>query len=98
MGVGGDKNAKGMIMKTKDSDTGDNTNIKINSNTNTDTNIHINININPSNNTKSRAGGLLSKIHVEFHVSWHRFPNMASDWLAAVLPANWMPGLNILVK
>ena len=37
--------------------------------------------------------GLLSKIHV----SWQGFSNMASDWLAAVLPVNQMPGLKIFV-
>ena len=29
--------------------------------------------------------GLLSDIHVKFHVSWQGFSNMAYDWLAAVL-------------
>ena len=42
--------------------------------------------------------GLLSKIHVKFHVSYQGFSNMASDWLAAVLPANQMPGLKIFVN
>ena len=36
--------------------------------------------------------GLLCKIHV---VSQQGFSNMASDWLAAVLPANQMPDLKI---
>ena len=37
--------------------------------------------------------GLWSKIHVEFYVSQQAFSYKASDWLAAVLPANQMPGL-----
>ena len=41
--------------------------------------------------------GLLSKIHVKFCVSWQGFPNMASDWLVAVLPANQMPSLKFFV-
>ena len=40
--------------------------------------------------------GLLSEIHVYIHVSEQRFSNMAFDWLAAVLPANQMPGLKNL--
>ena len=43
------------------------------------------------------AGGLLSKIHVKFYVNWQEFSSMASDWLAAVLPANQMPSLLIFV-
>ena len=42
--------------------------------------------------------GLLSKIRVKFHVCKLGFSNMASDWLAAVLPANQMPGLKIFVN
>ena len=42
--------------------------------------------------------GLLSKIHVKFDVSQQGFSNIASDWLAAVLPANHMPGLKIFVN
>ena len=41
---------------------------------------------------------LLSKIHVKFHVGLQGFSNMASDWLAAVLPANQTPGLRIFVN
>ena len=41
---------------------------------------------------------ITKQIHVKFHVSWQRFSNMASDWLAAVLPANQMPGLKICVN
>ena len=42
--------------------------------------------------------GLLSKIHVQFHVSQLGFSDMASDWLAAVLPANEMTCLKIVVN
>ena len=42
--------------------------------------------------------GLLSKIHVKFHVRLQGFSNIASDWLVAVLPANQMPGLKILTN
>ena len=42
--------------------------------------------------------GIQSKIHIKFHVLWQGFSNMASDWLAAVLPANQMPGLKIFVN
>ena len=35
------------------------------------------------------------KINAEIHVSWQRFSNMTSDWLAAVLPAYQKPGLKI---
>ena len=45
--------------------------------------------------TPVRAGG---EIHVEFHVTQQSFSNMASDWLAAVLSANQMPGWNIFVN
>ena len=38
--------------------------------------------------------GLLSKIHVKNYGSWH----MASDWLAALLPANQKAGLEIFVS
>ena len=41
---------------------------------------------------------LLSKIHVKFHVGWQGFSNVASDWLAAVLLANQMPGLKTSVN
>ena len=47
--------------------------------------------------TQIQDWGLLSKIHVKSHVSLQGFSNMASDWLAAVLPANQMPGLKIFV-
>ena len=42
--------------------------------------------------------GLLSEIHAKFHASSQGFSNMASDWLAAVLPAKQMPGLKICVN
>ena len=42
--------------------------------------------------------GLLSKFHVKIHVSKQGFSSMASDWLAAVLCANQMSGLKILVN
>ena len=42
--------------------------------------------------------GLLSKIHVKIHVRWQEFSNMASNWLAALQPANQMPGLKIFVN
>ena len=42
--------------------------------------------------------GLPSKIHVKFHVNKHGFSNMATDWLAAVLPANQIPALKIFVN
>ena len=45
-----------------------------------------------------RSSGLPIKIHMKFHVSQLGFSNVASDWLAAVLPANQMPGLKIFVK
>ena len=41
---------------------------------------------------------LLGKIHVKFHVNLQAFSNMASDLLAAVQPANQMPGLKIFVS
>ena len=41
--------------------------------------------------------GLLGKIHVKFYASYQGFSNMASDWLAAVLPANQMPGWRSLL-
>ena len=44
------------------------------------------------------AGGLLSKIHIKSHVSEQGFSNMAFDSLTAVLPANQMPGLKIVVN
>ena len=37
---------------------------------------------------KHPGWGLLSKIHVRFHVVLQWFYNMASDWLSAVLPVN----------
>ena len=39
--------------------------------------------------------GLLSKTHVKF--SLQGCSNMGSDWLAAVLPANEKPGLQIFL-
>ena len=48
--------------------------------------------------TTSLGCGLLSKTHVKFHVSKQGFSSMASDWLAAVLPANQMPGMKIFVN
>ena len=39
--------------------------------------------------------GLLREFHVKIYVKSQGFSNMASDWLAAVLPANQMPGLKI---
>ena len=47
---------------------------------------------------KEMCWGLLCKIHVNFHVSQQGFSDMASDWLAAVLPADQMPGLEIFVN
>ena len=41
--------------------------------------------------------GLLSKIHVKFYASLQGLSNMASDWRAALLPANKMLGLKIFV-
>ena len=35
--------------------------------------------------------GLLRNPHVKIHVSWQRLSNIASDWLAAQLPANQKP-------
>ena len=40
----------------------------------------------------------LSKIQVKIHTSWQGYPNLASDWMVAVLPANQMPGLKIFVN
>ena len=42
--------------------------------------------------------GLLSKIYVKFHVTKQGFSHVASDWLAAVLPANQMAGWQIFVN
>ena len=42
--------------------------------------------------------GLQSKIHAKFHVIQQGFSNIDSDWLAAVLPANQMPGCKIFVN
>ena len=36
--------------------------------------------------------------YVKIHVIWQGFSNMASDCLAAQLPANQKPGLKILVN
>ena len=41
--------------------------------------------------------GFLSKILVKIHAKLQRFSNMASDWLAIILPGNEMPGLKILL-
>ena len=35
-------------------------------------------------------------IHLEIDTSLQGFTNLASDWLAAMLPANQKPGLKIL--
>ena len=42
--------------------------------------------------------GLLSKIHVKFHVNQQGFSNMASNWLVVALPANGMPGSKFFVN
>ena len=46
----------------------------------------------------SSGPGLLRNIHVKIHISLQRISNLASDWLAAQLPANQMPGLKIHVR
>ena len=40
--------------------------------------------------------GLLAKIHVKIHVIKQDVSNRASDWLAAVLPANQKHGLSLV--
>ena len=45
-----------------------------------------------------RASELSIKIHIKCHVSQQGFSNVASDWVATVLPANQMPGLKIFIK
>ena len=42
--------------------------------------------------------GLLSEMHIKFHVSWRGFSNIASDWLAAVMSGDQIPGLKIFVN
>ena len=42
--------------------------------------------------------GFLCKFHVKFHVIQRGFSNMVSHWVAAVLPANQMPDLEIFVN
>ena len=45
------------------------------------------------------SGAWISKkIHVYSYISKKGFSNMASDWLAALLPANQEPGFKILVN
>ena len=38
------------------------------------------------------------KIHAKSHISQHGFSNMTSDWLTALLPANQMQSLKIIVN
>ena len=44
---------------------------------------------------QSPGAWVFNKTHVKIHISSEGFSSTASDWLAAVLPANQMPGLNI---
>ena len=42
--------------------------------------------------------GLHNEIHVKIQISHHEFSNMAPDRLAAKLPPNRKPDLNIIIK
>ena len=41
---------------------------------------------------------MLNKIHVKIQVNQQEFSNMASDWLAAVLPASQIPSLKMFLN
>ena len=43
-----------------------------------------------------RGSGLLSGVRVGTRVEWRGFSEVASDWLAAVLPASRVPGSSSL--
>ena len=45
----------------------------------------------------NQGPGMIKKTHLKINVSWQWFSNMASDWLAARLSANQMPGLKTLL-
>ena len=44
------------------------------------------------------GSGILSTIHVKIHVSEQGFSNLASDWLAAVMPVKYQVWKSLLIN